>query len=77
MDLISHCLFLLLQVGDQVSEVEMGELPSAGSTYIALGPHQSSFKILSPLQSTCILCQEEQKISSSGKAMVLSAFVQQ
>ncbi|BFZ11988.1 hypothetical protein BsWGS_15028 [Bradybaena similaris] len=65
------------EAGDVPSEVEMRESPSDDGTLVALGPHQSNVKVVGPLQTTCILCQEEQKISSSGKAMVLSAFVQQ
>ncbi|XP_005107156.1 E3 ubiquitin-protein ligase UBR2 isoform X1 [Aplysia californica] len=59
-------------------EMEVGDLPaSSDDTLIALGPHQSSLKVTGPLSVTCILCQEEQRISHSGRAMVLSAFVQQ
>ena len=57
----------------------MAEMPSCseGGAAIALGSHQSSVKAATPMQATCILCQEEQKITTSGRAMVLSAFVQQ
>ena len=57
----------------------MAEMPSGsdGDTAIALGPHQSSVKATAPIHVTCILCQEEQKVTLSGRAMVLSAFVQQ
>ncbi|XP_041351534.1 E3 ubiquitin-protein ligase UBR2-like isoform X2 [Gigantopelta aegis] len=43
---------------------------------VALGPHRSQANVTGPIQATCILCQEEQEISCSGKAMVLAAFVQ-
>ncbi|GFO34713.1 E3 ubiquitin-protein ligase ubr2 [Plakobranchus ocellatus] len=66
------------EVSDQSGEMEMGDMPScSGGSAIALGHHQSSAKVSGPIQVTCILCQEEQKITTSGRAMVLSAFVQQ
>ncbi|CAL1548723.1 unnamed protein product, partial [Lymnaea stagnalis] len=68
---------LLLQAAEHPGEVDMGEVMTGDEVLIALGPNQSSSKMLGPIQVTCILCQEEQRISSSGRAMVLSAFVQQ
>ncbi|KAK3764043.1 hypothetical protein RRG08_046512 [Elysia crispata] len=67
------------EASEQTAEVEMAEMPSGsdGDTAIALGPHQSSVKATAPIHVTCILCQEEQKVTLSGRAMVLSAFVQQ
>ncbi|XP_059148021.1 E3 ubiquitin-protein ligase UBR2-like isoform X2 [Physella acuta] len=65
------------EVIDQPSEVDMMEVPSGDEVFVALGPNQTGVKMVGPIQVTCILCQEEQRISSSGRAMVLSAFVQQ
>ena len=43
---------------------------------VALGPNRTAATVTGPIQVTCILCQEEQEISCSAKAMVLAAFVQ-
>ncbi|XP_050506172.1 E3 ubiquitin-protein ligase UBR2 [Diabrotica virgifera virgifera] len=43
---------------------------------IALGPRQSP-RYSEEKTYTCILCQEEEKITASGNTMVLAAFVQQ
>ncbi len=66
----------------QSSEMPIGmdiaDMPRVtDETLIALGPHQSPLKVTGPVTVTCILCQEEQRISHSARAMVLSAFVQQ
>ncbi|XP_048259504.1 E3 ubiquitin-protein ligase UBR2-like isoform X2 [Haliotis rufescens] len=43
---------------------------------VALGSCRSSAVVTAPIHATCILCQEEQEVTCSGKAMVLAAFVQ-
>ncbi|XP_057659801.1 E3 ubiquitin-protein ligase UBR2 isoform X1 [Diorhabda carinulata] len=43
---------------------------------IALGPKQS-LRFSEEKTYTCILCQEEEKITATGRTMVLAAFVQQ
>ncbi|KAH9509159.1 E3 ubiquitin-protein ligase ubr2 [Bulinus truncatus] len=65
------------EVSEQSGEMEIGDVSSSDEAYVALGPNQSGTKLSGPIQVTCILCQEEQRISSSGRVMVLSAFVQQ
>lgn len=42
----------------------------------AIGPNKSLSVFNEPDVVTCILCQEEERISFSGKAMVYSTFVQ-
>ncbi|XP_064603615.1 E3 ubiquitin-protein ligase UBR2-like isoform X2 [Liolophura sinensis] len=62
------------------------DLPHAGSDMdisetagprcrVALGPMQTPVQVTGVNKGMCILCQEEQEISFSGRAMVLSAFV--
>ena len=43
---------------------------------VALGPCQSRSKISSSINVTCILCQEEETVSHTSRAMVLAAYVQ-
>ena len=43
---------------------------------VALGPGQSRSKISSSINVTCILCQEEEAVSHTSRAMVLAAYVQ-
>ncbi|KAL8590352.1 hypothetical protein ACOMHN_006468 [Nucella lapillus] len=55
------------------SDMELSE-PSPDS--VALGHGQSTSKVSSTLTVTCILCQEEENVSHTSRAMVLAAFVQ-
>ncbi|XP_025104421.1 E3 ubiquitin-protein ligase UBR2-like isoform X2 [Pomacea canaliculata] len=43
---------------------------------VALGPAQTQVKMCAAITVTCILCQEEQVVSNTGRAMVQAAFVQ-
>ena len=43
---------------------------------VALGPGKSSSDNCPQLIHTCILCQEEQEVTATSRAMVLAAFVQ-
>ena len=52
------------------SEADTSSLP------IAVGPHRTLLGQSSSLCGMCILCQEEQEITLSNKAMVLTAFIQ-
>ncbi|XP_071832675.1 E3 ubiquitin-protein ligase UBR2-like isoform X2 [Apostichopus japonicus] len=53
-----------------------GSGKSATVTLRAVGPNKSPSIFIEPQTVTCILCQEEERISFSGKAMVYSTFVQ-
>ncbi|KAJ8911051.1 hypothetical protein NQ315_004698 [Exocentrus adspersus] len=59
------------------SAVEIMDMTEpAGQQSIALGNRQSS-KICNEKTFTCILCQEEEKVTVDGPTLVLAAFVQQ
>lgn len=45
-------------------------------TVHAIGPNKTASVFHEPQTVTCILCQEEERVSFSGKAMVYSTFVQ-
>ena len=59
---------------EKESTMDVAEFSQHGT--VALGPHQTS-RICDKKTDTCILCQEDQMVTSSGPAMVLAAFVQQ
>ncbi|XP_070180013.1 E3 ubiquitin-protein ligase UBR2-like isoform X1 [Littorina saxatilis] len=48
--------------------------PNADS--VALGPKQSRSKVANSINVTCILCQEEEVVTLTSRAMVLAAYVQ-
>ncbi|KAG5890458.1 hypothetical protein JTB14_031270 [Gonioctena quinquepunctata] len=60
----------IVETMDVTEVLEVEEQP------IALGPRQSP-RISVEKISTCILCQEEEKVTVEGSTMVLAAFVQQ
>ncbi|KAK7505437.1 hypothetical protein BaRGS_00003182 [Batillaria attramentaria] len=60
-------------MGASAGEMDFTEpLPDS----VALGPAQSLTKVTGPITVTCILCQEEETASHTGRAMVLAAYVQ-
>ncbi|KAJ8942266.1 hypothetical protein NQ318_008010 [Aromia moschata] len=58
------------------SNVEVMDITEPGEHPIALGPNQSQ-RVSVEKTFTCILCQEEQKVTADGPTLVLAAFVQQ
>ncbi|CAH1114121.1 unnamed protein product [Psylliodes chrysocephalus] len=58
------------------SQVEVMDMTESEEQPIALGPRQSP-RFAEEKTYTCILCQEEEKITTDGPTMVLAAFVQQ
>ncbi|XP_060594831.1 E3 ubiquitin-protein ligase UBR2-like isoform X1 [Ruditapes philippinarum] len=63
-------LFPRIDSDMDLSETDTSSLP------IAVGPHRTLPGQSSPMCGMCILCQEEQEITLSNKAMVLTAFIQ-
>ena len=59
--------------GDQGSSMDLTE--SLEQVPIAVGSGQTA-RLVEEQTYTCILCQEDQTVKNSGKAMVLAAFVQ-
>ncbi|XP_060067571.1 E3 ubiquitin-protein ligase UBR2-like isoform X1 [Ylistrum balloti] len=57
------------------SDMDISELQSGGFP-VALGRNRSKVASPVPCKGMCILCQEEQEVKHSGRAMVLAAFVQ-
>ncbi|XP_021345433.1 E3 ubiquitin-protein ligase UBR2-like isoform X2 [Mizuhopecten yessoensis] len=57
------------------SDMDISDLQSGGFP-VALGKKRSKVVSPVPCKGMCILCQEEQEIKHSGRAMVLAAFVQ-
>ncbi|XP_063980844.1 E3 ubiquitin-protein ligase UBR2 isoform X2 [Diachasmimorpha longicaudata] len=57
------------------SSMDLSEL-SPEEVPVALGPRQTP-PVIEENTYTCLLCQEDQKITAGGRAMVLAAFVQQ
>ncbi|XP_011302105.1 E3 ubiquitin-protein ligase UBR2 [Fopius arisanus] len=56
------------------SSMDLSE--SSPEAPVALGPRQTP-RIIEEKEYTCLLCQEDQTVTPGGRAMVLSAFVQQ
>ncbi|XP_052769327.1 E3 ubiquitin-protein ligase UBR2-like isoform X1 [Mya arenaria] len=57
------------------SDMDLSDVPSS-SYPVAVGAKRTRVTGAQPQIGTCILCQEEQEITHTSKAMVLTAFVQ-
>ena len=59
------------------SDVEMSSTTNLASRIIALGPKRNDPHIVSGASMyTCILCQEEEHVSVTGRTIVVAAFIQ-
>lgn len=65
-----------LSTAESAKDIEMDYSESIEVQPIALGPSQTTRSNLEKTY-TCILCQEQQKVTQDGPVLVLAAFVQQ